>query len=82
MTFYNLEAAEPSPCATKTLNILSAALSGKIVPSLKRVIATADSRCPDEGLALLKAYVAIEDRRLRQAILDAVLAISQDDTGR
>ena len=36
----------------------------------------ATAAAPDEGLALLDAYVAVLDPRIRQAILDAVITIA------
>jgi hypothetical protein len=75
MTLYNIDARQPSPSAAETLAVLSDAVGGRVLPSSRRVIASADSRAPGDGLALLAAYVAIEDRRIRQAILDTVLAI-------
>lgn len=79
MTLYNFEALEASPGATETLTVLAAAMGEKIVAQNRRVPATPDSRSPDEGLALLNAYITIHDRGVRQAILDMVLAISGVD---
>ena len=39
-------------------------------------MAASDRIAPDEGLALLSAYLAIENRKVRQAVLDAVVAVS------
>jgi hypothetical protein len=78
-TVYNLEALVSSPSATDTLAVLSEAMRARNVPPLRRAIAAEDSRSPQEGLALLRAYIAIKDVRVRQAVLDAVLAISEAD---
>jgi len=79
MTLYSLAALDEAPPSQVTLALLAEAIRDGAVPASRRVLATADSRNPDEGLALLDAYVRIADLRVRQAILDTVLAISASD---
>ena len=59
-----------------TLAILAEAIGGRRVTASHRVMASAESRSPGEGLALLAAYVSVADVKVRQAILDAGLAIT------
>ena len=76
MTLYNHAMLECSPAPEVTVSRLLAALGDRIVPATVRVLASDDGPNPDEGLALLDAYVAIGDARVRQAILDVVMAIA------
>lgn len=76
MTLYSFETLAPSPDPMETLAVLGRAMAGHVVPASRRVLVSGDSRSPDEGLALLNAYVAIADPAARQAILDAILAIA------
>ena len=76
MTLYPTATLEPSPAANVTLAILAQAMGARVLDAGRRVPASCDSRSPDEGLALLDAYVAVLDPRIRQAILDAVITIA------
>ena len=79
MTLCGLVALEESPASDLTLAVLANALDGRTVRARHRVLATEDSRNPDEGLALLDAYIGIADPSVRQAVLDAVIAIAGSD---
>ncbi len=76
MTLYNFEAINATPSASDTLKVLSDAISGKTAPPEGRVLAASERRSPEEGLALLAAYVAIDDAKIRQAFLDALFIVS------
>ena len=76
MTLYNHATLTRSPAPQVTVSTLAAAIGDRTVPAICRVMASGDSRNPDEGLALLDAYVAIDDVGVRQAVLDAVMAIA------
>lgn len=82
MSLYSTKTLEPSPAPEEILMVLREALAGRIVPAKRRVVASGDSRSPDEGLAILQAYVAIEDAPVRQALLDLVIAIADTDSYR
>ncbi len=82
MSLYTTKTLEASAGADAVLAVLRDALADRIVPARRRVVASGDSRSPDEGLALLKAYVAIEDETVRQAILDLLIAIAGTDSYR
>jgi hypothetical protein len=77
MALYNLEAIKPPPTLAESLTILSDTFRDETLRPLGRARATSDSTHPEEGLALLKAYVAIDDCKVRQAILDLVVGISE-----
>lgn len=79
MSLYSTQAPKPAPPAQETLSILAAAMEGRTLQPAQRVAATRDSRNPDEGLALLSAYVAIDNPATRQAVLDLMLTISGID---
>ena len=76
MALYDLTAIECPSSAAETLAVRSDALRDQTMNLAGRAQATSDSKHPEEGLALLKAYVAIDDRKIRQAILDVVVALS------
>lgn len=67
---------ETSAEADAVLSVLKSAMKGARLPSSDRTCATRDPRCPEEGLALLGAYVTIESPDVRQAILDLVSTIA------
>jgi hypothetical protein len=79
MSLYSTKTLEPSPAAEEILAVLAGALADRRVPARHRVVASRDSRSPDEGLAILQAYVAIRDEPVRQAILDLLIAIAGTD---
>lgn len=70
------EKLEPSPRTGEILAVLGQAMGDRGVPAARRVLVSGESRSPDEGLALLNAYVVVADPAVRQAILDAVIAIA------
>ena len=72
----SIERARPRVDAASVLAVLAAAMGHDPVPANSRFCAGADAQSPEEGLALLGAYVAIEEAAVRQAILDAVIMIS------
>ncbi len=76
MTLYDHATLVRSPDARVTLAALAAAVGEKTVAGTCRVVASNDSRNPEEGLALLDAYISIADPLTRQAVLDTVLAIA------
>ena len=76
MTLYNHATPEASETSDAVLDVLARAAAGRAVAAQHRVVATPDRFNPDEGLALLDAYVGIADTSVRQAILDIVLAIT------
>ena len=82
MSLYSVNTLEASPAAEDTLAVLAAALAGRNVPATHRVVAGNDSRSPDEGLAILQAYIAIKDAFVRQAVLDVLIAITDTDAYR
>ncbi len=77
MSLYSVNALEASPAAEDTVAVLAAALAGRNVPANHRIIAGKNSRSPDEGLAILQAYIAIEEGFVRQAVLDLLIAIAE-----
>lgn len=77
MTLYSSDTLVPSPEASETLTIIADALGSRRVSALRRYMASTDGQSPDEGLAVLGAYVSIKDRAVRQAILDVVLALAR-----
>lgn len=66
-------AVPPNPRATA--DILARALNDRAAPP-RTIEAAGDRASPQEGLALLGTFLAIEDPELRQAILDAVAALA------
>lgn len=67
------------PQSAESLAVLAEALSDCDLVASRRVFAADDSRSSDEGLALLKSYVAVTDRRVRQALLDVLVSIAEID---
>lgn len=74
-----VETLRSFPETAESLAVLAEALSERTVVASRRVFATDDNRSSDEGLALLKSYVAVPDRRVRQALLDVLVAIADID---
>lgn len=64
--------------SSPALTILARRLQNRDVP-LPRAMVSVERGCPEEGLALLTAYVSIEDPIVRQAILDVISILSQVD---
>ena len=76
MTLCPIATLEPAPDAEAILAVLAKAIGQRGVDARRRMLASSDGRNPDEGLALLEAYVAVADTSVRQAILDALIAIA------
>ena len=79
MSPHSTKTIEFSPAPEKILEVLAGALARRPEPGKRRVIVSNDSRSPDEGLAILQAYIAIKDETVRQAILDLLTAIAGTD---
>ncbi len=77
MSLYGVQTLPLSPKPEESLRTLAKALGENRVLPASRVSASVDGRAPDEGLALLAGYVAIEDPAVRQALLDVVLGIAR-----
>lgn len=71
-----IDGANAAGDTASALEVLADALGAATPPQAGRVRAAADPRSPEEGLALLSAYVAIEPAALRQAILDVVVTLA------
>ena len=76
MTLCKHTTPNASKASSAVLDILAGAAKGRFVPARQRIVASSDRFNPDEGLALLDAYVGIADVSVRQAVLDIVLAIA------
>lgn len=80
MTLDMIDKAGSTIDADAVLGVLSRAMGTAQVPARARVCAAAEAHSPEEGLALLGAYVTITAPAVRQAILDAVLIISRQSS--
>lgn len=76
MTLCPIATLEPAPDADAVLAVLARAIGQCGVDAGRRVLASSDGPNPDEGLALLDAYVAVTDTSVREALLDAMIAIA------
>ena len=69
---------EAPPSASAGIDTLSRALSGKAVPS-RPTRAKGEMASSDEGLELVRSFIAIQDPHVRQAILHAAATLAASE---
>lgn len=74
----NDDVDEAPPSASALIDVLSDALRGRTVPP-QLIRAKGEMASSGEGLALVQSFIAIEDPRLRQAILYAAAALAKPE---
>jgi len=65
------------PPIAATVATLVDAAGYQSAPTSRHLVTASKPVSPDEGLALIEAYVEIKDHKARQAILDIVEAIAR-----
>lgn len=68
------QTSQPLPDLVETLAILEDAMRKRPFTADDRIVAGDDRRSVDEGLAILRCYVSIADRQVRQAVLDVLVS--------
>ena len=76
MRHHSFEAIDTSRPVSAQLAVLDAAIGAPGSAAGRSVRTSGGNPSPEEGLALLDAYVTISDQHVRQAVLDVVSAIA------